>query len=63
MSGGILMSNAVDPNLMKDLKIFGLKDAQKCYQCGNCTAICNLSTPENSFPRKMVRYMQLGAEG
>lgn len=54
------MSNAVDANLIKDLKAFGLKDAQKCYQCGNCTAVCDLSTPENAFPRKMVRYIQLG---
>ena len=54
------MSVKVDPNLMKDLEHFGLKDAKKCYHCGNCTAICPLSTPENQFPRKFVRYMQLG---
>lgn len=54
------MSQRVDPSLMKDLEHFGLKDAQKCYHCGNCTAVCPLSTPENPFPRKMVRYIQLG---
>lgn len=54
------MSNKIDPNLMKDLEHFGLKDAKKCYHCGNCTAICPLSTPENQFPRKFVRYIQLG---
>ena len=54
------MSNKIDPNLMKDLEHFGLKDAKKCYNCGNCTAICPLSTPENQFPRKFVRYIQLG---
>ena len=54
------MSIKVDPNLMKDLEAFGLKDAKKCYNCGNCTAICPLSTPENQFPRKFVRYIQLG---
>ena len=54
------MSNKVDPNLMKELSEFGLKDAYKCYHCGNCTAVCPLSTPENQFPRKFVRYMQLG---
>jgi ferredoxin len=54
------MSNRVDPNLMKDLKHFGMKDASKCYHCGNCTAICPLSTPENPFPRKFMRYAQLG---
>jgi quinone-modifying oxidoreductase, subunit QmoC len=54
------MNNRVDPNLIKDLKHYGLNDAQKCFQCGNCTAVCDLSTPENPFPRKMMRYIQLG---
>jgi ferredoxin len=54
------MSNKVDPNLIHDLKHFGLSEAQKCYNCGNCTAICPLSTPDNPFPRKFVRYIQLG---
>jgi len=54
------MSITVDPNVMKDLKRFGLEDANKCFHCGNCTAVCPLSTPENSFPRKLVKYAQLG---
>lgn len=54
------MSNKVDPNLIKDLKAFGLNDASKCFHCGNCTAVCPLSTPDNPFPRKLVRYIQLG---
>ncbi len=54
------MSVKVDPNLMKDLKAFGLKDANKCFHCGNCTAVCPLSTPENPFPRKLVKYAQMG---
>jgi quinone-modifying oxidoreductase, subunit QmoC len=54
------MSNKVDPNLIRELEHFGLKDANKCYNCGTCTAVCNLSTPENPFPRKIVRYIQLG---
>ena len=54
------MSLKVDPNLMKELKEFGLKDANKCFNCGNCTAVCPLSTPENPFPRRLVRYIQMG---
>ena len=54
------MSVKVDPNLMKDLEEFGLKDANKCYHCGNCTAICPLSTEDNPFPRKLVRWAQMG---
>ncbi|OIP97168.1 MAG: hypothetical protein AUK55_04830 [Syntrophobacteraceae bacterium CG2_30_61_12] len=54
------MSVKVDPNLMKDLKAFGLKDANKCFHCGNCTATCPLSTPGNEFPRKFMKYAQMG---
>ena len=54
------MTVKADPNLMKDLKHFGLKDANKCFHCGNCTAVCPLSTPENPFPRKIVKYAQMG---
>ena len=54
------MSVKVDPNLMKDLEEFGLKDAKKCYHCGNCTAVCPLSTQDNPFPRKLVKYAQMG---
>lgn len=54
------MSVKVDPNLMKDLRAFGLKDADKCFHCGNCTAICPLSTKENPFPRKLIKYAQMG---
>ncbi len=54
------MSIKVDPHLMDELKEFGLNDAQKCFHCGNCTAVCPLSTPENPFPRRFMRYAQLG---
>ena len=29
-------------------------------QCGNCASACPLSTGENTFPRKIYRYIQLG---
>jgi ferredoxin len=54
------MSVKVDPNLMKDLKAFGLKDANMCMNCGNCTGTCPLATSDNAFPRKFVRYAQMG---
>jgi len=56
------MSIKVDSSLMKELKEFGLKDANKCFHCGNCTAVCPLSTPGNPFPRKLVKYAQMGLE-
>lgn len=54
------MSVKVDPNLMKELQLFGLKDASKCFHCGNCTAVCPLSEGKTPFPRKLVKYVQLG---
>jgi len=54
------MSIKVDPNLMKELEHFGLKDANKCFHCGNCTAVCPISTSDTPFPRKLVKYAQMG---
>ncbi len=54
------MSIKVNPGLMKELEIFGLKDANKCFHCGNCTAVCPLSEGKTPFPRKLVKYVQLG---
>jgi ferredoxin len=53
----------VDPTLMKRLKKFGAFDVDACFDCGNCTAICPLSSPSTAFPRKMITYAQLGLEG
>jgi ferredoxin len=54
------MSSAVNPDLLLDLKEFGVKDAATCFNCGNCTAVCSLSTESTPFPRKTIRYLQLG---
>jgi ferredoxin len=42
------------------LKNFGVQDASACFNCGNCTAVCSLSTEGVPFPRKVIRYLQLG---
>ncbi len=34
----------------------------KCFNCGTCTAMCSLTEGERSFPRRMIRYAQLGLE-
>jgi len=52
----------INPEFTDELKKFGAFDANACYNCGNCTAVCTLSDEENSFPRKMVRYSVLGLE-
>ncbi|MCK5138039.1 MAG: 4Fe-4S dicluster domain-containing protein [Bacteroidales bacterium] len=52
----------INPDFTSELKKYGVFDANACYNCGNCTAVCALSDQENSFPRKMVRYSVLGLE-
>ena len=54
------MSSAVNPELLPGLKKFGVKDAATCFNCGNCTAVCSLSSESTTFPRKIIRYLQLG---
>jgi ferredoxin len=33
---------------------------EKCFNCGNCTAICPLTSDDHPFPRNMIRLTQLG---
>lgn len=55
------MSTRVNPAFIEDLKKFGAFDVNACFNCGNCTAICPLSSGNDSFPRRMIRYSQIGA--
>jgi len=54
------MSATVDPALREEIDQFGSKDITRCIHCGNCTAICKLSGDGPVFPRKTIRYVQLG---
>ncbi len=54
------MSRRADPTFLYELKEFGAVGAEKCINCGNCTAICTLASDEDQFPRRMVRLAQLG---
>ena len=53
---------SIDPKFGEALKAYGAIDFNACYNCGTCTAVCSLSTPEDSFPREMVRCSVLGLE-
>lgn len=52
----------IDPNFKDEIKKYGAFDLNACYNCGQCTAICSLSTEEDSFPREMVRFSKLGLQ-
>lgn len=52
----------INPQFAEEIKKYGAKDFHLCFNCGNCTAICALSTKDESFPREMVRYSTLGLE-
>ncbi len=56
------MSIQLDPTFLPDLAKYGAGDISACFHCGNCTAVCNLSEEGASFPRKMIRFAQLGAK-
>ncbi|RJP55646.1 MAG: 4Fe-4S dicluster domain-containing protein [Anaerolineaceae bacterium] len=50
----------VDPTLLHELKEYGAVGIEKCFNCGNCTAICPLASDEYPFPRSVIRRAQIG---
>ena len=52
----------VQPNLDFKSRIMssGAHDLSSCYQCGTCSVVCPLATPENPFPRKEMIWVQWG---
>ncbi|MCL5098324.1 MAG: 4Fe-4S dicluster domain-containing protein [Candidatus Omnitrophica bacterium] len=54
------MAQKVNPDFANQLARFGAKQVSTCFNCGNCTAVCSLSEGGAAFPRKLIRYAQLG---
>jgi len=54
------MTTRIDPNLLHEIKEYGAVGIEKCFNCGNCTAICPLTSDEYPFPRNMIRRLQIG---
>jgi heterodisulfide reductase subunit C2 len=48
----------VTPQFAEELEQFGVDTTLDCFNCGTCAAICPLIYEH--FPRKMIRYAQLG---
>jgi ferredoxin len=57
------MSVRVDTGLVSELAKYGGDTVTKCFNCGNCTAVCSLSKEDTVFPRRYIRYTQLGLKG
>jgi ferredoxin len=55
------VSIRVEPAFLGKLAKYGAFDISACFNCGNCTAVCPLSAGNDNFPRKIIRYGQLGA--
>jgi ferredoxin len=50
----------VDGSLLDDIKRFGAADVSACFSCGVCTATCPLAMDDGTFPRRIIRYAQVG---
>jgi ferredoxin/nitrate reductase gamma subunit len=54
------MTALADLGLYPELQKYGATDMSACFSCGTCTAICPLSENDATFPRRMIRYAQVG---
>jgi len=54
------VSFRVDPFITAQLAEYGGDTAVACFNCGNCTAACSLTNQDSVFPRRYIRYIQLG---
>jgi nitrate reductase gamma subunit/ferredoxin len=57
MTGAI---TTVDLGLYPELQRYGARDISACFSCGTCTASCPLSQTDATFPRRIIRYAQVG---
>lgn len=50
----------IDPDFKYEIIKYGASDFKACYNCGHCTAVCNLTEESANFPRKFIRLGVLG---
>jgi ferredoxin len=50
----------INTALAAELKKYGAGNFSACFNCGQCTAVCNLTQHDANFPRMFVRYGILG---
>jgi hypothetical protein len=54
------VTTLADIGLYPDLRRFGADDVAACFSCGTCTATCPLVEDDATFPRRIIRYAQVG---
>ncbi len=54
------MATLVDTELLTDVQRYGAADVSACFSCGTCTASCPLVSDDANFPRRIIRYAQVG---
>lgn len=53
-------TTTLDLGLYPEIQRYGTADISACFSCGTCTASCPLSQTDSTFPRRIIRYAQLG---
>ncbi len=56
------MATRLNPGLADELEAYGAEDVSKCFNCGNCSALCVHSEARHVIPRRSMHALQLGAE-
>ncbi len=51
---------SLDLGLYPDIQRYGATDISACFSCGTCSAICPMAQTDGTFPRRIIRYAQLG---
>ena len=56
------MAQTINPGLADELQAYGAEDVSKCFNCGNCSAVCVHSEAPRVLPRRSMHALQLGLE-
>ena len=60
--GGGRWRTQINPGLADELQAYGATDADKCFNCGTCSAVCVHSEEPHVLPRRPIHALQLGLE-